>query len=45
MARGGKHPAQEKEVARLNGRPVRTERRWRIRDMNAEIGKTAFGGH
>jgi len=44
MARGGEHPAQEKEVARLNGRHVRTKRRWRIRQMNAELGETVLGG-
>ena len=44
VARGGEHPAQEKEVARLNGRHVGTKRRWRIRQMNAEPGKTVLGG-
>ena len=44
VARGGKHPAQEQEVARLNGRHIRTKRRWRIRQMNAEFGETVLSG-
>jgi len=44
VARGGKHPAQEQEVARLNGRHIRTKRRWRIRQMKAERGETVLGG-
>src|SRR6266478_951767 len=43
MTQGGEHPAQEKEMARLNGRHVRTKRRWRIRQMNAELGETVLG--
>ena len=44
VARSGEHPAQEKEVARLYGRHVRAKRRWRIRQMNAELGETILGG-
>ena len=44
VARGGEHPAQEKEVPRLNGRHLRAKRRWRVRQMNAELGETVLGG-
>ena len=38
------HPAQEKEIPRLNSGHVRTKRRWRIRQMQAEIGESLLGG-
>jgi hypothetical protein len=44
VARGREHPAQEEEVARLNGRHVRAKRRWRGRQMYAEPGETVLGG-
>src|SRR5262249_45381050 len=40
VARNGEHPAQEEEIARLNGGHVRAKWRWRLRQSKPERPET-----